>query len=388
MARKYISLQEATKYCNYSQEYLSLRARQGKLKAIKFGRNWVIKKEWLNEYLLGIEEYNDSFAKEKKTIASPRNLPTEEQFEKDVIRLDVRKILKPKLQVRFGFVVIFTLSLIVTSLIFGQESFKSVYQNVSTFVGSIDKEIDEVLANMPKEVQEIVRGINNNIDRKTIEIVEISKWVLGNISDETANPKSFVSEIKEMYNLADEFLDKKVVDLGRETYDTVSKSAKAVVSFVNNSLFGFSINKSVKSFASEVIDGYIAADNFVEKKILDFAWAMFENISGATRRIVQSYFAADDFFEKKLSQRYKTITQLFKAPEEIKKEELIPKSGEEGMVVIPSTEKDEELKKKIEEAFSDEIVVEVKDKTSGIIKPIFKKDKDQEYLYILVPIKH
>ncbi len=47
----YISLQEATKYCDYSQEYLSLRARQGKLKAIKFGRNWVTKKEWLDEYL-------------------------------------------------------------------------------------------------------------------------------------------------------------------------------------------------------------------------------------------------------------------------------------------------------------------------------------------------
>ncbi len=334
----YISLKKATEYCKYSQEYLSLRARQGKLKAIKFGRNWVTKKEWLNEYLLEIEEYNNSFVKEKKTIAPPRNLPTEEQFEKDVIRLDVRKILKPELQVRFGFVVIFTLSLIVTSLIFGQESFKSVYQNVSTFVGSIDKQIDEVLADMPKEVQEIVRGINNNIDRKAIEIVEISKWVVGNISNETAKPKSFVLEIREMYNLVDEFLDKKFVDLGKETYDAVSKRAQAVV-----------------SFASKVRDSYIAAD---------------------------------DFFEKKLSQGYKAITQLFKAPEEIKEEELIPKPGEEGIVVIPSTEKDEELKKKIEESFSDEIMVEVKDKTSGIIKPIFKKDKDQEYLYILVPIKH
>ncbi len=47
----YISLTQATRYCDYSQEYLSLRARQGKLKAIKFGRNWVTKKEWLEEYL-------------------------------------------------------------------------------------------------------------------------------------------------------------------------------------------------------------------------------------------------------------------------------------------------------------------------------------------------
>jgi hypothetical protein len=48
---KYISLTEASKLCNYSQEYLSLRARQGKLRAVKLGRNWVTTKEWLSEYL-------------------------------------------------------------------------------------------------------------------------------------------------------------------------------------------------------------------------------------------------------------------------------------------------------------------------------------------------
>jgi hypothetical protein len=55
---KYISLQEAIKYCNYSQEYLSLRARQGKLKSRKLGRNWVTTKEWLKEYLKEVNEFN------------------------------------------------------------------------------------------------------------------------------------------------------------------------------------------------------------------------------------------------------------------------------------------------------------------------------------------
>ncbi|MCX6789303.1 MAG: FG-GAP-like repeat-containing protein [Candidatus Gribaldobacteria bacterium] len=49
---KYISLTEAAeKYTEYSQEYLSLRARQGKLKAVKIGRNWLTKKEWVEEYI-------------------------------------------------------------------------------------------------------------------------------------------------------------------------------------------------------------------------------------------------------------------------------------------------------------------------------------------------
>ena len=48
--KKYISLYEASTLCSYSQDYLSLRARQGKLKAIKIGRNWMTTVEWLTEY--------------------------------------------------------------------------------------------------------------------------------------------------------------------------------------------------------------------------------------------------------------------------------------------------------------------------------------------------
>lgn len=51
MVNGYISLKEATKYCSYSADYLKLRARQGKLKSIKMGRNWFTTKEWVEEYL-------------------------------------------------------------------------------------------------------------------------------------------------------------------------------------------------------------------------------------------------------------------------------------------------------------------------------------------------
>lgn len=51
METEYIPLKEATKFCKYSQDYLKLRARQGKLKAVKIGRNWLTKREWIEEYL-------------------------------------------------------------------------------------------------------------------------------------------------------------------------------------------------------------------------------------------------------------------------------------------------------------------------------------------------
>jgi Uncharacterized conserved protein len=46
----YISLREATKYCDYSLEYLSLLARTGKIPAIKFERNWMTTREAIANY--------------------------------------------------------------------------------------------------------------------------------------------------------------------------------------------------------------------------------------------------------------------------------------------------------------------------------------------------
>lgn len=63
----YISLHKATEYCDYSHEYLRLRARTGKLRAIKLGRNWLTKKEWIQEYLIHVSEYKKSLERKKIT---------------------------------------------------------------------------------------------------------------------------------------------------------------------------------------------------------------------------------------------------------------------------------------------------------------------------------
>ena len=48
---EYMTLHEAAKKCKYSQEYLSLLARKGRIDAVKFGRNWVISKKAIEDYL-------------------------------------------------------------------------------------------------------------------------------------------------------------------------------------------------------------------------------------------------------------------------------------------------------------------------------------------------
>jgi Fic family protein len=47
---EYTSLAKAAKGTPYSQEYLSLLARRGKIEAIKLGRNWMIKREAIQRY--------------------------------------------------------------------------------------------------------------------------------------------------------------------------------------------------------------------------------------------------------------------------------------------------------------------------------------------------
>jgi hypothetical protein len=51
----YITLAEAAEHSPYSQEYLSLRARQGKLRAVKRGRNWYTTPGWLDDYLQQVD---------------------------------------------------------------------------------------------------------------------------------------------------------------------------------------------------------------------------------------------------------------------------------------------------------------------------------------------
>src|SRR3989344_7809841 len=79
---QYISLQDAAKISSYSQEYLSLRARQGKLRAEKIGRNWVTTKEWLAAYTETAETfknngYHHELVERVKYVAPPANLPIE-----------------------------------------------------------------------------------------------------------------------------------------------------------------------------------------------------------------------------------------------------------------------------------------------------------------------
>lgn len=72
----YISLFDAAKFCSYSETYLRLRARQGKLKSIKLGKKWMTTREWLDDYEAGVAAWRAA-AESKKIFPATTAIPPE-----------------------------------------------------------------------------------------------------------------------------------------------------------------------------------------------------------------------------------------------------------------------------------------------------------------------
>jgi len=143
LGTNYISLQEATKFCNYSQEYLSLRARHGKLKSAKIGRNWMTTKEWLEEYLShngndhNIIQLASAELPQKIIFSPPENLPVE-YFERSDFPHNFGGSptsrhfrMSDILNLRTSFIFVLTSILILAGGVFGKESFRSATQDVN-----------------------------------------------------------------------------------------------------------------------------------------------------------------------------------------------------------------------------------------------------------------
>ncbi|PIZ87148.1 MAG: hypothetical protein COX92_01835, partial [Candidatus Nealsonbacteria bacterium CG_4_10_14_0_2_um_filter_40_15] len=231
--KKYLSLQEATNYCGYSQEYLSLRARHGKLKAMKFGRNWVTKKEWLDEYLKKTEEYNNNnnnhslkLDHAKKFISPPGNLPIE--------KIPV---------LRFSFVTALVFILLTAGITFGKESFKNVF--------------DDASGKLPL----LVQGISQGFDRGTSVAISNFQFLISNLDEN-------ISLSRDALGIAGDIIIEKSVGIVSDGIFSIGQSFENVgyqSADIGNVFkdYGFWLSQQ----AGEIARGYNAANNFVEQKL-------------------------------------------------------------------------------------------------------------------------
>ncbi|MFH1239503.1 MAG: hypothetical protein V1653_05255 [bacterium] len=300
---EYISLQAATQHCNYSQEYLSLRARQGKLKAVKFGRNWVTKEEWLNEYLSHAEEYNNNGLNGNHatflTTKPPRDLPTETFFAK----------FKPAPKLNFAVSLALVFVLMVSGITFGKESFKNAYQDLSPLVESFN-------ANFDRGVEILVASINEpdgfaGFTKGVFAEVYLSfgkesfKNVLGDVSPLVTEFSgnfgrgleiltSDISGYDEFAEFTKDTFSAVALSFGKGFSDMALQTADAGKLFVE---YGQWVSDQLVEMKDVFVKGYISANKFAEVRIRD---------------IIDTYKSANEFVENKLHQGVKLVTSPFK----------------------------------------------------------------------------
>ncbi|HJN62271.1 MAG TPA: hypothetical protein QGH92_01555, partial [Candidatus Parcubacteria bacterium] len=409
-SENYISLQEATKYCNYSQEYLSLRARKGKLRALKFGRNWVTKKEWLNEYLDKIKEYNGKINHQEvvkaESVGPPENLPVakEEITEDQLVEI-------PRL--RFGFALALVFVLITAGTVFGKESLQSVFKDISPIVQKATHQLSEVTLDLQtaQSATSLFKGYGSWMSKQPSKITETYQK-----TDQYLDEKIFgLKDIKlpklaiprpsiPRFSIPVPSIPRPDFTVFRDRTSDIVKSYFAIDS---------SLDTKIVQGANKIKDSYLAADRFTDKKFLDLGkeiskgyLVVKKTLVGETQELEQVFVSGQEIINK-LASGLKVrvfgfgdfVIQPWKGPliervavgERVEKEEFeelrqeLERLKETPFVVKeviterkevtelqPITEVTKEIVKVYEKALADFTVF--RDRTSDIVKSYFAID--------------
>jgi hypothetical protein len=354
---EYISLTEATKYCDYSQEYLSLRARQGKLKAEKLGRNWVTTKEWVEEYF-GKTNSSQARAQEKKANGSSFS---DDKYSSAVTgalgevgkTIEKSKIIFDKPELRYA---------VASILVFIFLGAGFMYAGPTLSVAK-----DLFVENLAVFSEKTNKGVSNfSIDAGCV--FDSAR------NNDITNMKYGVGYTGRMVSEYTQWLDQTIM---QQPIYAVKE---------NVALGAANISNSSKSFYNK----YLVANNWVEEKIIGYynAIACFwrKDVTEAEKQVVKKDigFVGEevDILEENIMSDIGKRFEEFRDSAEFEKEK-------QGAIIAPLKpgQKAEDEIAKLKNSFSDEVEIQPEDENSGVITPVFRERKGDEYLYLIVPIK-
>ena len=288
-----------------------MRAKQGKLKAVKFGRNWVTKKEWLAEYFQNVENYNNNVKdnqKIKKSAVPPSGLPVEKM---------------PVL--RFGFVAALAFVLMVTSVVSGKTPFQNFYDQASPLAIEFTENFDKGAAltiqksktellsievkvkkrigfSSPVKIQDLAEDISNSFANVGVQTAEVGgmfgnygQWISGQVSELRENTVL-------VYSVANDFIENQLRELSIAAPEKIPEGLVQEYTIANE----FAEEK-LGWFTRKLVQDYIIANEFAEEKLGGIA-GVIKEIPG---KVVNGYIASNDFVEEKLKQGLKTIARPF-----------------------------------------------------------------------------
>ncbi|MBI2124046.1 MAG: hypothetical protein HYU04_02310, partial [Candidatus Wildermuthbacteria bacterium] len=274
---QYISLKDAAQFCNYSQEYLSLRARQGKFRAKKIGRNWVTTHAWIEEYVNTSEGLKYEKAKlgeddvgegATKWIEAPHNIPTEDSAVE--INPYVKRIPgSPFSAFKFGAALALLFASVGSGFAFGKEGWYAVAQETAAYVEALGKGFD---VGFPKAsfaaatgVQSLGKGFETGTKTLAHNATSIAQ-TFGKGFD-VGSYSMFYAAAEKMLYLGE--VGPSVVQQFREGFDSgIQPIAQEVSVFVQDFGQGFDANTSV--VISAIPSYVLSLGNGFERGVQEF----------------------------------------------------------------------------------------------------------------------
>lgn len=494
---KFLSLHKAAEICGYSQEYLSLRARQGKLKAIKMGRNWVTKKEWLADYVVNFNgavphthtevdeepiEQEQSITEQirqelrmaqaeigEQAVVSKAQLQKSPRLRK-MPRIKLPSIAFPSFLGRKpAYIAVCVLVLVAVVFGFGSDRIANLAIRTGESIKSAGLSIVRTAVTVPEEYigYTIREEVDIEQEVKVFQTTKISakkhfRFVSETMETARQGASMFLEGLVEIpghfkffaskdIRFLELFMKKKAQDAGANLVKSGSVFLKAVsgsvekvgltigkavdtlinldilqLSKVKESISGFIAFsfESIKTRDNEIKESIFSSFEFLEHKTKSFissalkavestSYNAMKNFSivrkeftariGDANKEAKGFFAgiktvAESLTDKMARPLHILVDALKTIPSKIagifgrkSEQEIVQQPSEkpgkrEGMVVVPSTDKDDEIKAQIQKSFSDEVRVEPKDDGSGIITPVFRNKEGGDYMYIMVPM--
>ena len=309
---KYISLREAAKISGYSQDYLSLRARQGKLKATKIGRNWVTTKEWIDEYLKRVAEYKNRIAeskakKTKKTKKAKINERKQIFLTKPTLTptsTSTSTSTSFPLGCRARVVAVVCALIFIfgsIGLVFGYPYYSHILKSAGDFIKETATELASGIENYLSDIGETVTDIGENIG-ETIALVEdnISKSVSDFTIDIFQPIKEYGKALKEGAVM---FVSQAAFELKGFVADVSERT--------NDSLI-----KPVKNFFNNLDDRFVQYVRYDIQHLKKFSKEFPKTTQEIGKSITQGARKFAQFISQPFQAGYHFITHLWQKPKE------------------------------------------------------------------------
>jgi len=296
--QNYISLTEAAKLSPYTQEYLSLRARQKKLKAIKIGRNWVTTKQWLDDYVDNADLYKNGGNKslgQSSLPEPPEDLPIELTTQ-DLQITRKRVPVSVFAAFRFGFAVAMIALLLSFGTAFGKDGWYRLGRELAGSMQDLGKGFNDASLKMARTFAADVNQFAEGLDSGSVKQVRQLSLVVNSFGN------GFKGGSKEAVTRSHVF----VQNFGQGFHQSISENTRNLAVFVQDLGEGFDLGVrgttkdldiTVQDFGIGFLYG-LSAPAAVGDFASEYIGWLKQGIVSLPQNLVQSYLAFNKTVEQ------------------------------------------------------------------------------------------